>query len=78
MALVSIAAYHELQELRRNRDQAEALERLDEIEKEVAERNKDLSEEESIAMAVQLSRELFQDYITRERQRTETKGRQSA
>lgn len=78
VALISVADYRDLQKYRQAQEEADALQRLDEIEKEIAERNQDLSEEESIAMAVQLSRELFQDFITRERRNTDTTGRRSA
>lgn len=78
VAFVPIADYEELQSLRRSRDQAEALQRLDNLEQEIRARNQDMSEEDSIAMAVRLSRELFQDYIDRQRGDSEHAHRRSA
>jgi prevent-host-death family protein len=77
-AFIPVADYYELQEMRKARDRAEALQRLDELEKEISARNQDLSEEESIAMAVRLARELFQDYIDRERRESGRARRRSA
>lgn len=78
VAFIPVADYEELQELRRSRNQAEALQRLDDLEREIRSRNQDMSEEDSIATAVKLSRELFQDYIDRERDKSGRAHRRSA
>lgn len=65
--VMSIAAYDELLALREQKRRADALARLRRLNKRIAERNKGTTEteEETIAFAVQLSRELIDDMAAR-------------
>ncbi len=55
--LISFAAYRQVQALREQKRRAEALERLRRLQERVSSRNQDLSEEEALALAEQISRE---------------------
>ena len=59
VAIISAQSLDELHALRQKEQRAAALRDLAALAKETSERNQDLSEEESIAMAVQIGRELF-------------------
>ena len=65
VVVMSVAAYEEVQALRERQRRADALERLNRLHEQVAARNRDMSEEESIEFAVKLSRELVDDMAER-------------
>lgn len=63
--LMSMPSYEKVQALREQQRRAEALARLRAIQERASERNQDLTEEQAIALADQLSHELIDDMAAR-------------
>lgn len=63
--LISYAAYEEVQGLREQKRRADALAQLRQLQERVSARNQDLTEEEAIAIADQLSHEIIDDMAAR-------------
>jgi prevent-host-death family protein len=65
VAVISTNDLQELHELREKNARAEALRRLERLAEETSRRNQDLTEEESIELAVQIGRELIDEMTAR-------------
>ncbi|MBA2278716.1 MAG: type II toxin-antitoxin system Phd/YefM family antitoxin [Chloroflexia bacterium] len=65
--LISYDVYQQVQELREKQHRAEAVEELRALQEEISARNQDLTEEESIALAIEVSDEIIKDIMARDR-----------
>ena len=63
--IMSFAAYQEVQALREDKRRAAALEQLRQLEKRIAARNQDLTEEEAISLADQIAHQIVDDLAAR-------------
>jgi prevent-host-death family protein len=65
VVFISAAAYEEVDTLRDRLRRLEALERLRRLQEEVSARNQDLTEEQAIALSVEIGREALQRLVDR-------------
>jgi antitoxin YefM len=65
VVIISAAEFEEVEELRDRLRRLEALERLRRLQEEVSARNQDLTEEQAIALSVEIGREALKRLVER-------------
>jgi prevent-host-death family protein len=65
VVIISASAFEEVEALRDRLRRLEALERLRRLQEEVSARNQDLTEEQAIALSVEIGREALQRLVER-------------
>ncbi len=73
--LISYDAYQQVQDLREQQRRATILADLEALEERISARNQDLTEEESIALAIEVSDEIIADIMARDRARAKHDAR---
>ncbi len=68
--LISYDAYQQVKRVREQQRRAAILADIEALEKRISTRNQDLTEEESIALAIEVSDEIIEDIMARDRART--------